>query len=57
MDLQGMVVKTLVANDNARARSQQVAIGPSAIGGCQRRLWLTLHKLNLQMWAISWAQF
>ena len=39
IDLQGMVVKTLVANDNARARSQQVAIGPSAIGGCQRRLW------------------
>ena len=39
IDLQSMVVKTLVANDNARARSQQVAIGPSAVGGCQRRLW------------------
>ena len=39
IDLQNMVVKTLVANDNARARSQQVAIGPSAVGGCQRRLW------------------
>jgi hypothetical protein len=39
IDLQNMVVKTLVANDNARARSQQTAIGPSAIGGCHRRLW------------------
>ena len=39
IDLQEMVTKTLVANDNSRARSQQVAIGPSAIGGCQRRLW------------------
>jgi len=39
IDLQQMVTKTLVANDNARARSQQVAIGPSAVGGCHRRLW------------------
>ncbi len=38
IDLQQMVTKTLVANDNARARSQQVAIGPSAIGGsCENR--------------------
>jgi len=39
IDLQDMITKTLVTNDNARARSQQVAIGPSSIGGCQRRLW------------------
>jgi hypothetical protein len=39
IDLHDMIVKTLVSNDNARARSQQVAIGPSAVGGCQRRLW------------------
>ena len=39
IDLQNMVVKTLVANDNARARSQQVEVGPSSVGGCHRRLW------------------
>ena len=39
INFQEMITKTLVANDNSRARSQQVAIGPSAIGGCQRRLW------------------
>jgi len=38
-DLQAMIEKTLVAKDNSRARSQQVAVGPSAIGGCHRRLW------------------
>ena len=44
IDLQQMVTKTLVANDNSRARSKQVAIGPSAIGGCDRRLWHDLKQ-------------
>ena len=44
IDLQNMVVKTLVANDNARARSQQVEIGPSSVGGCHRRLWHDLAR-------------
>ena len=39
INFQEMITKTLVANDNSRARSQQTAIGPSAIGGCHRRLW------------------
>jgi len=44
IDLQNMVAKTLVANDNARARSKQVEVGPSSVGGCHRRLW---HELAM----------
>lgn len=39
INLQEMVSKTLIAHDNSRARSQQVEVGPSSIGGCHRRLW------------------
>lgn len=39
IDLQEMVSKTLVAHDASRARSRQVEVGPSSIGGCHRRLW------------------
>ena len=38
-DLQGMLIKSLNAFDSQRDRSQQVEVGPSAIGGCRRRVW------------------
>jgi hypothetical protein len=37
------LVDALYAADAARPRSQQVAIGVSALGGCRRQVW---HKLN-----------
>ena len=39
IDLQEMVSKTLNAHDASRARSRQVEVGPSGVGGCHRRLW------------------
>ena len=37
------LIQALHAADEARPRSQQVAIGVSALGGCRRQVW---HKLN-----------
>jgi CRISPR/Cas system-associated exonuclease Cas4 (RecB family) len=44
MDLHEMLTKSLTAHDNSRDRSKQVAIGPSAIGGCSRRVWHDLKQ-------------
>lgn len=44
MDLYEMLTKSLTAHDNSRDRSKQVAIGPSAIGGCSRRVWHDLKR-------------
>jgi len=41
--LEGMLAKSLLAFDKGRDRSQQVEVGPSAIGGCRRRVW---HELK-----------
>lgn len=43
IDLQDMLVKSLKAFDGQRDRSKQVQVGPSALGGCRRRVW---HELK-----------
>ena len=37
------LIEALVAADNGRARSQQVAIGVSQLGGCRKQVFLKLH--------------
>lgn len=44
IDLEGMLIKSLNAYDAQRDRSQQVEVGPSAIGGCRRRVWHDLKQ-------------
>jgi hypothetical protein len=44
IDLQGMLIKSLVAFDSQRDRSQQVEVGPSAIGGCRRQVYHILKQ-------------
>lgn len=44
IDLQGMLSKSLLAYDGQRDRSVQVEVGPSAIGGCRRRVWHDLKR-------------
>jgi hypothetical protein len=44
IDLQGMLIKSLVAFDSQRDRSQQVEVGPSAIGGCRRQVYHILKE-------------
>ena len=39
----GMMIDALVSADNARPRTQQERIGPSAIGGCRAKAWHTIH--------------
>ena len=39
MNLQDMVTKSLRGYDAQRARSVQVEVGPSSLGGCRRRVW------------------
>lgn len=39
MDLKDMVIKSLIADDNGRDRSQQIEIGASSVGGCRRQAW------------------
>ena len=42
MDLKDMLTKSLTVQDRGRERSKQTAVGPSAVGGCRRRVWHTL---------------
>jgi hypothetical protein len=44
VDLQGMLIKSLEAFDSQRDRSQQVEVGPSAIGGCRRQVYHILKQ-------------
>jgi hypothetical protein len=44
IDLQGMLIKSLEAFDSQRDRSQQVEVGPSAIGGCRRQVYHILKQ-------------
>ena len=56
MDIKDMLAKSLKSQDNQRDRSKQVEVGPSAIGGCRRRVWHTLkqtEKTNLQTDSLS----
>jgi hypothetical protein len=39
-----ILVKALIATDDARARSQQTAIGVSQLGGCRRQVWFQLNN-------------
>lgn len=43
MNIQELLVSALHAADGERARSQQVEIGPSQIGGCRTAVWLAMH--------------
>lgn len=40
------LVQLLVQNDSERDRSTQVSIGPSEIGGCSRRIWYRINKIQ-----------
>ena len=39
VDIKEMLAKAVTAYDGQRDRSKQVKIGPSAIGGCRRRVY------------------
>jgi hypothetical protein len=39
-----MLIKSLEAYDSQRDRSQQVEVGPSAIGGCRRQVYHILKQ-------------
>ena len=41
--MKDFLVDILHAKDNSRARSQQVQIGPSELGGCRRKVYYRLH--------------
>lgn len=41
--MKDFLVEILHAKDNSRARSQQVQIGPSELGGCRRKVYFRLH--------------
>lgn len=43
MNIHELLVSALVQADGERARSQQVEIGPSQIGGCRAAVWLAAH--------------
>ena len=42
IDLHDFFAKAVTGHDKSRSRSLQTAVGPSAIGGCRRRVWHTL---------------
>ena len=44
MDIHNLLMKALTNYDEGRARSQQVEIGVSAVGGCRKQVWLQLHN-------------
>lgn len=44
MDIHKMLSTALTSHDGQRDRSKQVTIGPSAIGGCRRRVWHNLKR-------------
>jgi CRISPR/Cas system-associated exonuclease Cas4 (RecB family) len=44
MDLKDLLSKALVSQDNSRDRSKQVQVGPSALGGCRRKVYYTLKQ-------------
>jgi len=41
-----ILVEKLITEDSKRARTTQVNVGPSEIGGCQRRLWYRLNAVK-----------
>ena len=43
MDIKDKLVKALHNKENSRARSTQVQIGPSELGGCRRKVWYRLN--------------
>ena len=56
IDIKEMLTKSLTMQDSQRDRSKQVEVGPSAIGGCRRRVWHTLkqtEKTNKQTESLS----
>ena len=44
VDLYKMLSTALTAHDGGRERSKQVDVGPSAVGGCRRRVWHMLQR-------------
>lgn len=44
LDIKEMLYKSITAHDSQRDRSKQVTIGPSAVGGCRRRVWHNLMR-------------
>jgi CRISPR/Cas system-associated exonuclease Cas4 (RecB family) len=43
-DISKMLSRSLTGWDNNRARSKQVEVGPSSLGGCKRQTWHTLKQ-------------
>jgi CRISPR/Cas system-associated exonuclease Cas4 (RecB family) len=44
MELKELLSKSLVGHDNTRPRSKQVAVGPSSIGDCRRKVYHILKQ-------------
>jgi hypothetical protein len=44
LDIKTMLANAITAHDGQRDRSKQVKIGPSAVGGCRRRVYHTLKQ-------------
>ena len=44
MDIKELLVKALHDKENKKARSTQVQIGPSELGGCRRKVWYRLNN-------------
>jgi len=44
MDIKELLVKALHDKENKKARSNQVQIGPSELGGCRRKVWYRLNN-------------
>jgi len=44
VDIKEMLANAITAHDGQRDRSKQVKIGPSAVGGCRRRIYHTLKQ-------------
>lgn len=44
MNIEELLMKALTTYDKSRARSQQVELGVSSIGGCRRKVWFNLQN-------------
>ena len=44
MEIKELLIKALHDKENSRARSTQVQIGPSELGGCRRKVWYRLNN-------------
>jgi len=43
MDIKNLLIEALRNQDNKRARTNQVEVGPSELGGCRRKVWYRIN--------------